>query len=60
MDLEGSGHGITEVLFQNLPWWTDKKGETLSQYILAAIQTKHLPNTSLEHGEYCLLGYNGV
>jgi hypothetical protein len=51
-DLEGSGHGLTEVLSQHLPGWTEEKRENLSQDILAAIQTEDLPNTSLKHEEY--------
>jgi hypothetical protein len=46
------------VLSQQFPGWTEEKHGNLGQDILAAIQTEDLPNTSLKHEEYYLLGYN--
>jgi hypothetical protein len=49
-DLEGSDHGLIEVLSQHLPGRTEEKHVTISG-ILAEIGTEYLPKTSLEH--YC-------
>jgi hypothetical protein len=51
-DLEGSSHGLTEILSQHLSGNDTEKPQKTSLEIasaLAEIQTEHFPNTSLEH-----------
>jgi hypothetical protein len=49
-DLEGSGYGVIEVLFQNLPGERGRPVKTSVRIagVPSKIRTEHLPNTYLE------------